>query len=509
MSQDRFDRTLRDRINAIESDVSASIWDGIAAKKFDQQFRDRLIPIESQVPQDMWQTIAAKQFDQVISSKLRHFESIVPASAWPAIERKLAEKKDRTPILLLFLFFLLAVGAGVWHVWQNHSIPLQSEFDTTVSIEDEATSKSIEEVETSEIVTSQAPGESSIQQHLAAGGIGTQPPIKNTTAFATSSRNESGQKKALLPVVAEGEVPNTLDQTNLKSKIAESDNLSDLVNHSEEAQIDLSEEPGRFAPLIDPLDLLDLSGVSPLEKPRVECPTLKVARSLQPFFELTISPGFPMRSLEDSADNDTYLETRRGTERPTASIAIDALFGLEVKDFEIKTGVSFSQIHEVFDYIDQTSTRTVIDTVFDPNTGEVVDISIVREYGTRIRKTNNRYTFVDIPLIVGYRFSPRKDHSLWLRAGGYLNLLFSQQGTILSASDDLIDLKEESATIFSKKAGFEATASIGYELAMGDKSSLGLQISYRHPFSQLTLDSYPIRQKYQRIQMGFSWKYKF
>jgi len=498
MSQDHFDRKLRDRINAIESDVPASIWDGIAAQNFDQQFRDRIAPVESEVPQDMWQAVAAQQFDQTIASRLQGFESVVPATSWAAIERMLKKKNDRTPILILLLLLLLG-GAGTW-------------IGSQLSLQKKSIAEQRAVVAGNHEEDNFARAASPITQQEAAAPLpkqdaaGIKPPPNQgpPVTSSTGAERQNNQQLALpLPLSTKG---------NLKETKPEPPNLSDLRDGRDRS---ISQENDGIARVVEraafetaTIDLLDLSGVSPQAKPRIECPTLKVSRSLQPFYELTLSPGFPMRSLEDSADNDAYLETRKATEKPTTTLSIDAVFGVEIKDFEIKTGVSISQIHEVFDYIDQTSTRTVIDTLFDPNTGEVIDISIVREYGTRVKKTNNRYTFIDIPLIVGYRFRPRKDHSLWIRAGGYLNLLFAQRGSILSASDDLIDLKEEGSTIFKKTAGLQATASVGYEIDFSDKNSLGLQMSYRHPLSQLTLDSYPIRQQYQRLQVGFSWKHK-
>ncbi len=492
MNLEPFDRKLRDRLNAIESDVPASIWGAIAEEKFDQDFRDRIGETKSEVPETMWDAIAAQQFDQQFAHKLQHLESAVPDTAWPAIERLLQKKKDRTPIIILLL--LLLIGGAVSYGWLGLSNQQQDSLDVS-TVDQESLSKM-------DFTTADLGGNTQTVVQIT-------PPTGINPGQVIQSDGDQNRSQFFSPIDAKGErtqAEKSLDMNDaLRENNAEKPSTIEAVDHRKISDA----AAARNVDIASAIDLRDLAGVSSLTKPRIECPTLKVSSNLQPFFELTLSPGIPLRSLEDSADNDTYLQSRRETERPSTTFSIDATLGLEIKDFEIRSGISVSQVHEVFDYIDETSTRTVIDTVFDPNTGEIRDISVVREYGTRVKKTNNRYTFVDIPVMIGYRFRPRKDHSIWLRAGGYFNLLFMQRGTILSATDALIDLKEEGSNIFRKSTGFEAAASIGYELALGEKSGLGLQVNYRHPLSQLTLNAYPIRQQYRRIQVGFSWKYKF
>ncbi|MBX2815842.1 MAG: PorT family protein [Saprospiraceae bacterium] len=519
MSEQKFDDVFRRRLEDAESRVPGDLWDAVAAQKFDEAFRTQLGAFSSAVPAGAWSSIQQQKFDQSFATRLRQAVSPVSDHIWPQISRRL-HQRDRTPILLLLLLGLLMAGTAL--KWSSDRKTTDGVFPNARAVQGNQLPDNQNQLgfvpveaptaETDKDTQELQPGSSMAENSISLAQ--SSPPKHSIVSDLRTHKEEKASK-------IRGSANRASTPAEEEALIASNSSHEHMLSSPHEKSVDASDSEDSH-PTEGPSSAHAQRNVSSLSyvpgitfehlnfdrNPQINCPNLSVGRRSSLFLELRLTPGYPLRSLKDTSGNEEstpYIERRKNTEQPTSTFGLQALVGLEFEDLEVKTGVALSQIHEVFDFIDQTSSRTIVDTIRDMS-GNVIDISIVREYGTRLKRSNNRYTFIDIPLIFGYRIRPKEDHSIWLRAGAHVNLAFMKSGSILSESEDVLDLKE--VDFFKTRAGIRGTVSLGYELDITDKNSIGLQLIYSHPFSNLTIDGYPIQQQYKRAQVGFSWKHK-
>jgi hypothetical protein len=253
--------------------------------------------------------------------------------------------------------------------------------------------------------------------------------------------------------------------------------------------------------------------------PKIDvCPTFSSAIGITPFFELSLLGGLPDRTfaLRDQ-ELQAYQDLREDTEKTRSSVTLQALVGLDIGDrLEVKSGLGLTRIYEVFDYIDQSATRTIERIITDTITENGVpvvrkDTSIVTVYGQRIKLSQNRYTYLDLPILAAYKFKVRQ-HSFFIQGGASLNLLLHTKGDILAPDEQIVNIDQKDRDlypVYKNRAGIDLLGSIGYEYELMEKNALRLMLSVRHSLSDMTLEDYPLAQRYDHFQLGISWKHQF
>lgn len=439
------------------------------------------------------------RFDQHIRSRIYPVETDVPTHLWEAIEQQLRPKKKRRwiffliPSLLIFGLYWFITGGN--YESNSELLDLRSDVEPLKSKSDANTSFSEIPLEATfhNVRSDYTAIDSAIRQNAQAYLL--------SASSKDLRKNKANTQQA--GIVREINVPIVLDS-------APESTLESNVNQM----------PNR---LHDPLTILRQVNFAPnlqAKDPKIDiCPSFSNRLQIRPFVEFSLSGGLPERKLtQNDREFSDYLTLRDRTERERISLSARGLFGIEIGDrLEVKTGLSSTRIYEVFDYIDQSATRTITtyiaDTITAPDGTQqvIIDTSIVTQYGQRIKYSQNRYTTLDIPLLAAYKFKVQH-HQFFLQAGAIYNLALWTRGDILSPDEEIVSIdtrKGAALPIFNRNVGMDFTAALGYELELSEKNKLRILCSLRQNFGNFTRPEYPLNQRYKHLHLGVSWKHQF
>ncbi|MFK7908605.1 MAG: hypothetical protein AB8B69_25975, partial [Chitinophagales bacterium] len=149
---------------------------------------------------------------------------------------------------------------------------------------------------------------------------------------------------------------------------------------------------------------------------------------------------------------------------------------------EIRTGILYSRITENFVYQREPETN--------PITGEEISFPL--------ETAKNKYEFVDIPILVGYR-EDRKEFDFNMNFGILLNLAFSQKGRMVDYNSmGSIDLQGTSdAPIFNAHSGLALYSSIGYNYKFSDNVHLLIEPSLKYVVRPINnWENNPVKQRF-------------
>jgi hypothetical protein len=450
------------------------------------------------------------QFDRNIRSRIYPVETDVPDSAWQAVELQLRPRKSRR---WLFLFLLPAVFAIYWASKQLGSKDYMAlsaasyRAKSIVTENDSDASKPIIQLSTdgsdnhhqdpSNASNASRPGQQKIT-------LKTNGPIE--TSKITSPTNNLSIKQSRLtglplnPTVTDKSIEKVFPG-NTQSEIE--DPSSFLVKETK----------------IEGIPSLDFLPQTALRDPKIDvCPSFSTSVQIRPFLELLLSGGLPSKyyTLRET-ELSNYQTLRERTEKERTSFTLQALVGADIGDrFEVKAGLGATQIFEVFDYIDESATRTITNIITDTVIVDGVprirtDTSIVTQYGQRIKLSQNRYTALELPVLATYKFKVQ-NHQFFIQGGAIVNLALWTKGDILTSDEQItsIDTKESrSYPIFRSRTGLDITASLGYELELSESHKLRLLCSFRQTMGDFTASAYPLGQRYNHYHLGVSWKHQF
>ncbi|MGB1242589.1 MAG: hypothetical protein ACPG49_08710, partial [Chitinophagales bacterium] len=203
------------------------------------------------------------------------------------------------------------------------------------------------------------------------------------------------------------------------------------------------------------------------------------------WMDLVVSPNYVIKNLsayDNSLERNEYVNERLRTEQSKFGYTLGLRASFRLHDVsEIRTGILYSKITENFKYQREPST--------DPLTG------VVTTYPLEVSK--NKYQFVDIPILIGYR-EDRKVFDFNVNFGILLNLAFSQEGRILDPyGAGSIDVKGTSeAPIFQTRSGLALYGSIGYNYKFSDKVHLLIEPSLKYVIRPINHWEFPTRQRF-------------
>ncbi|MCB0687687.1 MAG: hypothetical protein KDC53_14225 [Saprospiraceae bacterium] len=435
------------------------------------------------------------RFDQHLRTKIYAVESDVPDHLWSAVELQLRPKKNRRRWILLLL---LLVPAGVWY-WSAANQSAQELTPMTKSLTSQLSSvKSPEDPDRfKEAAVELSQKENKIAEQQARSGFVS----ANKKSIAEPLANFSRNSKVANPFsngspAIDSDINPVLHQP-----------LNNQSLQKNEKPLLLSEDA------FTSLEEIRFSAI-PIADPKIDiCPSFSNSMEIKPFVEFGFQAGLPQKMLSNhDPELQDYKNLRERTEREKLSASVSGLVGLDIGNrLEIKTGLSSTRIFEVFDYIDESATRTITNIITDTIlvNGEqkiLTDTTVVTQYGQRIKYSQNRYTTLDLPLFVAYKFKVR-NHQLLLQAGAIYNLRLWAKGDILSPDEEIVELKKNN-TIYNKSSGFDLMAALGYELNLSEGNHLRILCSLRQNFGDFSAPQYPLSQRYKHIHIGVSWKHQ-
>ena len=463
--------------------------------------------------------MAPDRFDRHIRSKIYDLETPVPEALWAKIDQEIRPQKRRRPLLWIFfgLFTLTIVGVlskSTLNGGQDSVVTLGSSLDDVTTLSVAPTTNTTISSNSSTVIKHEVPIHSKIQNQTTS--------IKRASASKEVPKGQSNSRPfsdaATLSVPgSQSEFATRLDH-RLNPLASEGAKEGTRALQPEDLEVSKPDKPSKIQ-FISNLGSRHFQ-VESLHKDPItnNCPSFRAKKFLRPFAELTLSGGLPLRDLTViGTEASDYLNMRLRTEQVRSMFSIQGVIGADIgPHWEAKVGLSFSQINEVFDFIDENSTRTyvnyIIDTVRD-NSGNILEIrsdsSVVTEYGQRIKLSNNYFRFLDIPALIGYRFKI-KNHGFILQAGAAVNLAFWKEVDLLAPDESIVNADSNNPSaypIFRSRAGLDLIGGIGYSLELSERNVIRLMASARYPTSSLTLNEYPLEQKYTQVKLGLSWKH--
>jgi hypothetical protein len=220
-------------------------------------------------------------------------------------------------------------------------------------------------------------------------------------------------------------------------------------------------------------------------------------------------PSLAQRSLTSRFDDQPYLNQRLATERQStafnAGLRASLMFN---SNFLVRTGLNYDQISEVFEFIDPAYTKYRIEVTVLPNGMTHID-TVGVDYGENYLKTYNRYSMLDLPLLVGMEM--RKGRSGFsINAGISANLLFETSGVIIDPQTHeparfgptpqkpkgIGPKSTLSQDVFRANVGLSASASIQYYWHLSSHFRVFVEPSFRQVLRPVTVDNHPVEQRY-------------
>ncbi len=238
--------------------------------------------------------------------------------------------------------------------------------------------------------------------------------------------------------------------------------------------------------------------------------------------ELMGSYNFVNRAVKGQAD---YLNTRKAAETPGSAFTLQLRTGYRLFEHSdvlyFRTGLSYSRINETLkfnktEYYQSVEDRQVTGVIVDPITGPRTITYTVHDTVTKSRVTpvtsNNRYTFVDVPLVLTWNAYTNKRLTLNASAGMMVNLSFTQQGQILGpVNNEIIDLSQ-AGNPFRAYAGADLLFNVGAAWKLGGEQShfdLLFEPGLRLGLGSLTKGGSEFSQRYQTLNLFTGLRYRF
>ena len=207
-------------------------------------------------------------------------------------------------------------------------------------------------------------------------------------------------------------------------------------------------------------------------------------------------------SSKGKVDN-TLSQIREGTETPLETSQVEMLFEfLKKGNFAFATGLSLTQVVERLNFIDVNEEIKEVDGVeFQvPNlAGGRIDIygKIDQTFQQNTSySTFNRYRFIDIPVLVNYKFHLSK-WKLLLEAGPYININLNAKGNILTEQLSFQNLEEQN--VLKNTVGVSLGMNARVQRSIGKKIQLQFGPSIRWIHNSISHENNGINQTYNLI----------
>lgn len=237
--------------------------------------------------------------------------------------------------------------------------------------------------------------------------------------------------------------------------------------------------------------------------------------------EIAFSYDFVNRAFQsnDGTDISSYRDVRNGAEKTKAAFTAQARINYALNDlFTLRSGLSFSRINEQMNfsqpfYRQEITTRNVTGVVIDPFTGpkqitySVTDTANVK-YFQNVR-SDNAYTFVDIPVSLQYRFINADRFNIGINAGVMVNLAFLQKGNVISRNTLETNNLSGINNPYKSQAGVSVTLGMTGAYKISEKIDLLVEPNIRYGTGSVMKNDYSVKQNFTTIQVFTGIRYSF
>lgn len=210
---------------------------------------------------------------------------------------------------------------------------------------------------------------------------------------------------------------------------------------------------------------------------------------------------------------EDYISARENTESYLEAFdAGIALSAIHRKGYLASVGINYSQIDEKLNYfLEETTTRfdSVVVRIEIDSAGRADSIREWRPITVNSTKqilTYNYYRMVDIPVSLGYQFH-KGQWTFEVQGGVMFNLLLKKKGEIRHPSNSgLVDFTDNDL-VFKDRLGLTVFGGIKAIYPLTDRIGLYVEPHARVNLKSMTVDAYPLAQRYNQfgLHVGARW----
>jgi hypothetical protein len=507
-------------------------------------------------------------FDKFVRDKLRDHPSAVPPGLWEKIERK----KDKDPKGGFFLprialwagLFVIVAGAGIGYFVSrsndsNSNIPGVTGKTAIANNGGNANSPAVPssanaggQDEKNEInnnntinTTNSTGPDNNINSNRVIPGAGTDgnTAVNRSTSGDNNSidvdrsrqpHNASGNKSGATIAHQQADVPGTtIDRQN---------------DHNNGAFIAGRKNTRKKNTAIDPLLTVkpaDVPAITPVEN-RISFTTGKTAYNLRSlarfgsnnynlselkivgidcpprgderrndwYLEVYGSPDIVMKSVKASG-NTTLVSKKDSIESQQVSFTGGFRISKSIGEhLLVKTGLQYSQINERFDLRTENERRIItvvtIRMVIGASGADstISDTSTVEQIGYRLQRTYNRYRSIDIPLLLSYEFG-NDNLKFAVNTGAIINLYSWYEGNTINDSLAVVSMSSKGSGVYKQNIGVGLYAGLSVIKPVSKKFDVFLEPYFRYNLSNMSGSAgYSQRFNAMGINLGIRYKLK-
>ncbi|RFM28779.1 outer membrane beta-barrel protein [Deminuibacter soli] len=488
-------------------------------------------------------------FDKFIRDKLGDHPSPVPADMWDRIaageKRRTGPAWLRAPAVYLWLAaLLLLTGSATWLWVQQTPGSTANQTQTSPNLKPGLSGKNFTQPPTQQ--NAAAAGTDSTTEPATAGSSNTavQTPADHTIANKTVDATRSSANTAAATIGSENEAANIATGHAAGNGTHLPRNGNGLYNNGVATGNQLTTAPlndapntafsttqflnSRFVPAYNTdtktaqLQWLqasqDASMKSLLSKqankkmPVIQCPTLRGPFRNDFYVELYGSPDFVSKSISPSSPAYAgYVQRKDSAENMRVSFTLGARFSKSLSEHLLaKAGLQYSQINERLTTQTETDrkTVTVITThTIVPTPGDtliVKDTSSYEQIGYRKKTTTNKYKSIDIPLLLSYEWG-NDQWKFAANAGAIINLYSWYRGEVLDTS---IQNHGVAQGTYKRNIGLGVYAGFSVMKTITDNMELFAEPYLRYNFSNMTQPGTPYNQKFKTTGLSLGIRYR-
>ena len=240
---------------------------------------------------------------------------------------------------------------------------------------------------------------------------------------------------------------------------------------------------------------------NPIEEEELACAKFEETRIWTSSIDFMVSPDIVSRTLEPIGPQFAeYAQARNATESFRYGFSAGVRFSTtSPAGFAVRSGLNYSQINEQFAYETDQEERITVTTAYGPN-GQVIGTDTVVDFVSLQRFSNNRYTTVDIPLLIGYEFSAGSKFRVSLNGGTFINMLFTQHGEFLSPSTfepvAFSGDRPDTYHAYRNRLGLALFGSLGVTYRLNDQFDILVEPHFKWRPQSVTAPGYVLDQRY-------------
>ena len=265
----------------------------------------------------------------------------------------------------------------------------------------------------------------------------------------------------------------------------------------------------------------ETSSNNPSEAPeKSEKQEVKKAIPLTPSpwsIELLGSYDFINRRMPNATP--AYAAVRKQDEKVQSAFSLQLRAQYKLNPvLSLRSGIAYSRINEQLNHsrtesyteiIDRQVTGYILDPINGPTQVTYTVRDTVNHSSTTQVNSNNRYTFVDVPVLLNYTFYTSNKWSLGVSGGPMFNLVFQQRGHILSPNQgEVIDLST-SANPYRTYAGVNLMLNASASYSLNKHFDLLFEPGIRYGLSSLTNAPNGMIQKNNSLNLFTGLRYNF